>query len=320
MKKFLIILIVCFCIILSGCLTMPSINNKSDNSTNSSIEPVTSSDAEIAHTPTNSPEQKSQIDISQNKKERIIVIDPGHGKSSSLMTDDEKAQSGFTYIEGKGWGEWRHFKSGTMWQDCEGAGCTGRVPSNGSCWYPIGYGDRDTEPDINYNNALSTKFHLENLGYTVRLTRSPNENPALSKRLECCYPNNDISLEPDADAYVCLHSNAGGGSGSCYISLSGLYDQANVTDTYVTDGNEMGKYINNSIIENTPLGANGNGRYDGYPELVIFCKSPVPVAYMEIGFYDNPNDLAILQTKNDEIGKAIAQGIHSYFTNKQQKN
>ncbi|MBR3933947.1 MAG: N-acetylmuramoyl-L-alanine amidase [Clostridia bacterium] len=249
-------------------------------------------------------------------KSKVIVLDPGHGKSSQLMSDQEKAESGYTYVQGKGWGEWRHFKSGTMWQDCQGSGCSGRAPQNGSCWYPIGAGDRDTEPDLNYNNAINAKNHLEQMGYTVRLTRGQKDAPSITQRIKSCYPNGDISLEPDAAAFVCIHSNAGGGRGSCYISLSGLYDQGSIPSDYIEEGNTLGQYINESITQNTSMPKWGNGIYNGYPELVLFCKSPVTVAYMEIGFYDNATDLAILQNESDAIGKAIATGIDNYFRNK----
>ena len=247
---------------------------------------------------------------------KIIVLDPGHGKSSSLMSDQEKAESGYTYVQGKGWGEWRHFKSGTMWQDCNGSGCSGRAPQNGSCWYPIGASDRDTEPDINYNNAINAKKYLEQMGYIVRLTRDQNGSPSITERIKNCYPNKDISSEPDAAAFVCIHSNAGGGSGSCFISLSGLYDQGAIDSGYIEKGNSLGQAINNSITQNTSMPKWGTGVYMDYPELVLFCKSPVPVAYLEIGFFDNPADLSILQNESDAIGKAIAQGIDSYYKNK----
>ena len=244
---------------------------------------------------------------------KVIVLDPGHGKSSSLMSDQEKIDNGYTYIQGKGWGEWRHFKSGTMWQECEGQGCSGRAPQNGGCWYSIGSGDRDTEPDINYNNAINAKKHLESMGYTVRLTRGENESPTITQRIKKCYPNSDTSAKPDALAYVCIHSNAGGGSGSCYISLSGIYDQSGIQVDYVDAGNGLGKSINDCIVKNTSLSAFGTGEYTNYPELILFCKSPVPVAYMEIGFFDNPSDLNILRSESDSIGKAIAEGIDEFF-------
>ncbi len=244
----------------------------------------------------------------------IIVIDPGHGKSSSAMTEAEKTRDGWIYNPQKGgWGEWRHFKSNTIWQDCLGSGCTGRAPKNGGCWYSIGSGDRDTEPELNMNNALAAKKYLEDMGYTVRLTRTTNENPSMTKRLEYCYPNNDTTQSPDADLFICLHSNAGGGSGSYYIALSGLYDQAGIPNNYIESGNTLGKCINDRIVSGTSLAASSGGRYDGYPELVLFCKSPITIAYLEIGFYDNGSDLAILKSESDSIGKAIANGINDYM-------
>ncbi len=246
----------------------------------------------------------------------IIVIDPGHGKSSSAMSETEKINDGWIYNAQKGgWGEWRHWKSNTMWNDCNGSGCSGRAPQNGGCWYPIGAGDRDTEPQINLNNALAAKLYLEGMGYEVRMTRSSNNtNPSMTQRLKYCYPNLDTTQPPDADAFVCLHSNAGGGRGSYYIALSGLYDQAGISPDYITSGNALGQSINSRIVSETQLSAAGsNGRYDGYPTLVLFCKSPITIAYMEIGFFDNASDLAVLNSSSDAIGKAIAEGINDYM-------
>ena len=250
----------------------------------------------------------------QTTSKGIIVLDPGHGISSSSMSDTQKQQDGWIYNPQKGgWGEWRHFKSGTAWQDCMGSGCIGRVPKNGSCWYPIGSGDRNIEPELNMNNVLSAKKHLEEMGYTVRVTRTISNNPSMTKRVEYCYPNNDITCQPDADLYVCIHSNAGGGAGSCYIALSGEYDQAGIPADYVEKGNRLGKFINDRIVSETDLSPAAGGRYDGYPELILFFKSPVPIAYMEIGFYDNASDLAILKNSSDAIGMAIAEGVDDYF-------
>ena len=251
----------------------------------------------------------------QSSTKGIIVLDPGHGISSSQMSEAQRTEAGWIYSSAKGgWGEWRHWKSGTTWTDCQGSGCTGRAPRGGSCWYSIGNGDRDVEPAINLANAMAAKKYLEEMGYTVRLTRSTdNENPSMTQRLTFCYPLQDTTQQPDADIFVCLHSNAGGDRGSYYIALSGLYDQAGIPQDYIAAGNSLGKAINDRIVSETSLGAASGGRYDGYPELVLFCKSPIPIAYLEIGFFDNDSDLAILRSESDQIGKAVAQGINDYF-------
>ena len=249
----------------------------------------------------------------------IIVLDPGHGKSSSAMSESEKTRDGWLYNSQKGgWGEWRHWKSGTTWQDCLGSGCSGRAPQNGGCWYPIGAGDRDKEPQINLNNTLAARRYLEQMGYEVRMTREDNNtNPSMTKRLKYCYPDNDTTRPPDADAFICIHSNAGGGRGSYYIALSDTYDQAGIPTDYITAGNTLGADINKRIVSETNLSAAGsNGRYDGYPTLVLFCKSPITIAYMEIGFFDNASDLAILNNSADAIGKAVAEGINDYMSSR----
>ena len=59
---------------------------------------------------------------------------------------------------------------------------------------------------------------------------------------------------------------------------------------------------------------NGNGVITSMPELIAFCKSPVPCGYLEIGFFDNASDMNILNTEYDEIGKAIAEGVDEFCT------
>ncbi len=247
--------------------------------------------------------------------EKIIVIDPGHGKPSSLMTDDEKRKSGWVKNRAGEWGEWRHYKTGTADVNCEGAGCNKRVPPNGACWYPIGNSDRNTEPDINLQNALAAKKQLEKLGYIVRLTRTSNEeNPSITKRLSYCYPDNDTTKAPDAKVYISIHSNASGGTarGSAYIKADGIYDQKWIPNGYVEISNELGSLCNKNIVDMTSLIMAGNGEITWEPELITLCKSPVPCGYLEIGFFDNASDLKILKSETDKIGEAIAKGVDEF--------
>ncbi len=281
------------------------------------VEKSSQAETEIVASDSEKTEVYANTDSSANARNKTIVLDPGHGASSFVMSDDDKKKDGWTYREGFGWGEWRHWKSGTLWQDCEGTGCSKRAPDGDNCWYGIGRSNRDTEPAINLANALAAKRHLENMGYTVRLTRSTNsDNPSMSKRLSYCCPNNDTAKNADADLFVCLHTNATGngkGRGSYYIALFGEYDQKGANEEYIRKGNLAGKCINDRIVSETSLTASRNGVYNGYPELVLFCMSPVPIAYMEIGYYDNSEDLAILNSETDSIGLAIAHGIDDYF-------
>ncbi|MGM9937863.1 MAG: N-acetylmuramoyl-L-alanine amidase [Candidatus Ornithomonoglobus sp.] len=246
----------------------------------------------------------------------VIVLDPGHGKSSGLMSAEEKIAEGYTQYNGS-WGEWRHWKNGTADQECEGSGCH----ADKECWYPIGNGDRDIEPDVNLHNAQAAKKYLEQMGYTVRMTRDTNsstssENPSFSKRVSYCYPNNDLSATPDAACYICIHSNAGGGRGSAYIQASGNYTQKWIQSDYVEQCNRLGSLINSRITSETSMGTCGGGSIGGEGYLILFNKCPVPAGYMEIGFFDNSSDLSILRNESDQIGKAIAEGVDDFITSR----
>lgn len=316
MKKFLITLIIVLLIILTGIITAIAFMLCGGNENGRFSPDIT----ESAETITASPIQEPTV---TPDRKRIVVLDAGHGKSSSEMSADERTEEMWINDPERGWGEWRHWKSGTTWIDCEGSGCSKRAPSGGGCFYRMADGDRSKEPEINLNNTQSAKKYLEELGYEVRMTRSTNqENPSMTKRLTYCYVGNDTAAEPDADVFVCIHSNAGGGRGSAYMSLSGTYDQAGVLPPadYISKSNLLGSLINNRIVTETSMPPFSGGKYDGFPTTVLFCKSPVPIAYLEIGFFDNASDLEILNSEYDAIGKAIAYGIDDYFKSAYDEN
>ena len=90
----------------------------------------------------------------------------------------------------------------------------------------MGNADRDTEPQINLDNALATQKYLEQMGYEVRMTRTSNEqNPSMDKRVSYCFPNNDTTSNPDA-AGICLYPlKCRSGRGTSYIALGTDYEQ-----------------------------------------------------------------------------------------------
>lgn len=299
--------------------TVPQTETTPSPSVNTGGSTTGGSAAAIQGSETNLQTKRELPVSSTSSANKIIVLDPGHGKSSSSMTDSEKTAAGYVKTS-KGWGEWRHYRNGTSNISCEGSGCAGTHPSNGSCWYPIGNGDRDTEPEINLNNALNAKKYLEQMGYTVRMTRtSNNENPSFTNRTSYCYPNNDNSKDADAELLIVIHANAGGGSGSAYLSAGGSYTQkfkSGTSTEFIKNSNDAGRIINDKIISSTSLSKNGAGSIGGEEWLIAFNKSPVPTAYLEIGFYDNSKDLGILKAESDKIGLAIAQGADEYLKSK----
>lgn len=241
---------------------------------------------------------------------RIIVLDAGHG------TEGPSEASGWIN-NGSEWGEWRHFKEGTYGQNCNG--CNQPGTSQYGCWYPYSAGTRpEIEPTLTWKMTTAAQKYLQSKDYTVRLTKSSMaEDPSMTKRATYCFPGNDITKNPDAEIFVCIHSNAGGGTGSCYMNLdtsSGHYKQGYIPADYAARGNALGKSINDAIVSQTSLGAYSNGVFNGNENVILFHKNPVTTAYLEIGFYDDGSpDLPILQSESDKIGQAIADGIDSYL-------
>lgn len=183
-----------------------------------------------------------------------------------------------------------------------------------TCFSQMVKSDRKTEPEINLANALAAKRYLEQVGYAVRLTRITNEeNPSFTRRLSYCFPDNDSALTPDADVFVCIHSNAGGTKGSAYVAPSGTYDQAWIPDDYAEKSSLLGRLCNAAIVGNSSLDQWANGAITFLPDLIMFRKAPVPCAYLEIGYFDAPSDLAVLRSESDRIGYGIAQGVHAFF-------
>ena len=97
------------------------------------------------------------------------------------------------------------------------------------------------------------------------------------------------------------------------MSASGEYDQRGITPTYVADSNRLGELCNERIVNATSLDNYDNGVISGKPELIAFCKSPVPCGYLEIGFFDNEAELTIIRNESDKIGKAIAEGVDAFM-------
>ena len=245
----------------------------------------------------------------------VVVLDPGHGKSAYLMTDSEKEAAGWLRNEKGVWGDWAHYAVGSGSEPCLGLYCSFAPEDPEECFSRMVKSDRQTEPELNLANALAAKRYLEQVGYEVRLTRAANEeNPSFTRRLSSCFPDRDNTLAPDADVFVCIHSNAGGAKGSAYVAPSGTYDQAWIPADYVEKSCRLGRLCNDAVVGNSSLQQWGNGAITFLPDLIMFRKAPVPCAYLEIGFFDDPSDLAILRAESDRIGCGIARGIHAYFT------
>lgn len=96
------------------------------------------------------------------------------------------------------------------------------------------------------------------------------------------------------DLYICIHTNAGGGDGTLLMCWPG------------NENNAIIKKIYNAVAKISPGKDDGiKGRTDLYE----IKNSAALCVYLEIAFHDNKKEAEWLDSKAQEIGKAIAKAV-----------
>lgn len=166
----------------------------------------------------------------------------------------------------------------------------------------VGHGGSDpgavgyvTEKDVNLTMALACKEVLEANGVLVKMSRTRDENDALTEEInECNAFNPDLAID--------VHNNAGGGDG-----FEAIYS------TIGTVGKVMAKNIEEEVEK---LGQNSRGlktrrnsKGNDYYGFIRCTRCPAVI--VEGVFVDNATDVKIINTleKQKEFGRAYARGI-----------
>ena len=176
------------------------------------------------------------------------------------------------------------------------------------------------EKEVNLKIAKYCKAKLEETpGVTVYMTRSTDVYLTLSERTQ-------FAIDHNADLVVCLHNNAGGGSGSeVIVPRSGSWYRE---ETYVT-GSELGKVIL-SKLNALGLGTHGgvysrdSSNGSKYPDgslsdYYAMVNGPRQAGILGIivehAFVDNASDGAFLSDEANlkKLGEADAQAIIEYY-------
>lgn len=129
--------------------------------------------------------------------------------------------------------------------------------------------------------------YLRNVGYDVKAAQ-------IDDLQEIC----DAANSWNADLFVSIHCNAGGGMG---------------TETYhfygSTAGNKLATCINNQLVKSLPL-RNRGVKQKGY---YVLAATDAPAALVETAFIDCETDADLLAHCPDEFARAIARGITDFF-------
>ncbi len=158
-------------------------------------------------------------------------------------------------------------------------------------------GDR-LEKNDNLRMALAVRDKLENAGserLTVLLTRTDDTFLELQQRV-------DLANENGATLFVSLHRNSGGGKG-VEVWTSSLKEKAECRlAQYIMDGLEQAGV---QKVRGVKHGTAGNPAVS----YTVVGRTEMPACLVELGFIDNDEDNALLDSHWDAYAQAIADGI-----------
>lgn len=158
-------------------------------------------------------------------------------------------------------------------------------------------GDR-LEKNDNLRMALAVRDKLESAGserLTVLLTRADDAALELQQRV-------DLANENGATLFVSLHRNSGGGKG-VEVWTSSLKEKAECRlAQYIMDALEQAGV---QKVRGVKHGTAGNPAVS----YTVVGRTEMPACLVELGFIDNDEDNALLDSHWDAYAQAIADGI-----------
>ena len=143
------------------------------------------------------------------------------------------------------------------------------------------------EADVALNIGKLVDKYLKAVGYDTKLFQFDGLQ-------EICDAANDFN----ADLFVSIHCNAGGGTG---------------TETYYFQGSAYGEAlaacIQKQIVQSLPVVNRGVKHANFY----VLKYTDMPAVLVETAFIDNANDAKLLRDRQDDFARAIARGISDFY-------
>lgn len=162
----------------------------------------------------------------------------------------------------------------------------------GACGYSL------READVALKIGTLVQKYLRNVGYDVKLFQFDGLE-------QICDAANDWN----ADIFVSIHCNAGGGTGTETFHYE-----------YSSCGKELAACIQSQIVNSlhtTDRGLKTKVFSNGYPfDLYVLKYTDMPAVLVETAFIDNPDDADLLRLRQDDFARAIARGITDYVSAK----
>ena len=151
------------------------------------------------------------------------------------------------------------------------------------------------EKDLNLAIALACNSELVRHGVSVQMSRTKDENDALTEEIkECNAFNPDLAID--------IHNNAGGGDGAeAYYHYKGGMSKI-LADNVLSEIVKIGQNSRGAKIRKNSIGRD----YYGF-----IRETKAPAVIVECAFVDNATDMQIIDTAAEQkaMGVAIAKGI-----------
>lgn len=157
------------------------------------------------------------------------------------------------------------------------------------------------EQDITYYVAEKLKPMLERNGFRVIMTRnSLTDNVSTESVTASLLKRAQIANDANADFFVSIHCNAGGGTG---------------TETYYYNGSTSGYAAAKSIQENLNQTVGLTDRGAKPAGFAVLRHTNMTACLVETAFIDTAADAAVLSSADGQyrFAEGIARGICSYF-------
>lgn len=156
------------------------------------------------------------------------------------------------------------------------------------------------EEEITWRIADKLRYKLEDMGYTVVMTRENlTDSIANTSALDSLQARVDLAHTALADLFISIHCNMGGGTG---------------TETYCfsTTGYSarLAELVQKKITEKTGLYDRGIKTSSFF----VIKNTAMPSILIETGFMDNPVDLEIIISDEgqEQLAEAIAEAVSEY--------
>lgn len=156
------------------------------------------------------------------------------------------------------------------------------------------------EQDVTWDIADKLRNYLKKMGYTVVMTREKKTDSIGNTSLqESLQERVELAHEAEADLYIAIHCNMGGGTGTeTYCYQFGGYAE------------RLAKLVQKKITKATGLFDRGVKTANFY----VNKNTLMPAILIETGFLDHTEDLEVLLSDDgqDAIAEAIAEAVEEY--------